>query len=73
MLVVRASEVGEIHNFVIGVVAALAEVKSVETVLVLDEVFERPFLLPIDLPSRETQGKQLGLTRYTRARDGRGS
>ncbi|EMQ96758.1 Lrp/AsnC family transcriptional regulator [Paeniglutamicibacter gangotriensis] len=73
MLVVRASEVGEIHNFVIGVVAALAEVKSVETVLVLDEVFERPFLLPIDLPSRETQGKQLGLTRYTRAREGRGS
>ncbi|MEX1078367.1 MAG: Lrp/AsnC family transcriptional regulator [Homoserinimonas sp.] len=66
MLVIRAPEVGAIHDFVIGVIAALTEVKSVETVLVLDEVFERPFLLPSDLPVRENQNTQLGLTRFTR-------
>jgi len=71
MLVIRAPEVGAIHDFVIGVIAALSEVKSVETVLVLDEVFERPFLLPSDLPVRETQNAQLGLTRFTRAAAGR--
>ena len=71
MLVIRASEVGAIHDFVIGVIAALSEVNSVETVLVLDEVFERPFLLPSDLPVRETQNTQLGLTRFTRAGAGR--
>lgn len=71
MLVIRAPEVGAIHDFVIGVIAALTEVKSVETVLVLDEVFERPFLLPSDLPSRETANTQLGLTRFTRTGVGR--
>lgn len=73
MLVIRAPEVGAIHDFVIGVIAALTEVKSVETVLVLDEVFERPFLLPSDLPARQSQGTQLGLTRFTRAGAGRAS
>ena len=71
MLVIRAPDVGAIHDFVIGVVAALSEVKSVETVLVLDEVFERPFLLPSDLPSRDTQKTQFGLTRFTRTSAGR--
>lgn len=70
MLLIRAGEVGAIHDFVIGVLAALPEVKSVETVLVLDEVFKRPFLLPSDLPPREPAA-QLGLTRFTRARAGR--
>lgn len=76
MLVIRAPEVGAIHDFVIGVLAALDEVKSVETVLVLDEVYDRPFLLPTDLPQRRQAGTQLGLTRFTRAgagRDGLGS
>jgi DNA-binding Lrp family transcriptional regulator len=71
MLVIRAPEVGAIHDFVIGVIAALSEVKSVETVLVLDEVFERPFLLPSDLPARDAQNPQFGLTRFTRTASGR--
>lgn len=66
MLLVRANEVGAIHDFVIGTLAALPEVKSVETVLVLDEIFDRPFLLPSDLPPREPATAQIGLTRFTR-------
>ncbi|WP_234407292.1 Lrp/AsnC family transcriptional regulator [Microterricola viridarii] len=73
MLLIRGDEVGAIHDFVIGVLAALAEVKSVETVLVLDEVFQRPYLLPTDLPSREQSGTQLGMTRFTRANPSRAS
>jgi Lrp/AsnC family transcriptional regulator, leucine-responsive regulatory protein len=71
MLLIRGDEVGAIHDFVIGVLAALPEVKSVETVLVLDEVFQRPYLLPNDLPAREPQSAQLGLTRFTRVSAGR--
>ncbi|SDR97515.1 Lrp/AsnC family transcriptional regulator [Microterricola viridarii] len=73
MLLIRGDEVGAIHDFVIGVLAALPEVKSVETVLVLDEVFQRPYLLPSDLPPREPAGAQLGMTRFTRANPGRAS
>lgn len=71
MLLIRGTEVGAIHDFVIGVLAALPEVKSVETVLVLDEIFDRPFLLPSDLPPREQPVAQLGLTRFTRVNPSR--
>ncbi len=71
MLLVRANEVGAIHDFVIGTLASLPEVKSVETVLVLDEIFDRPFLLPSDLPPREPASAQIGLTRFTRAHPSR--
>ncbi|RZU63813.1 AsnC family transcriptional regulator [Microterricola gilva] len=73
MLLIRGDEVGAIHAFVIGVLAALPEVKSVETVLVLDEVFQRPYLLPTDLPPRDEEVAQLGLTRFTRVNPGRAS
>lgn len=71
MLLIRGDEVGAIHAFVIGVLAALPEVKSVETVLVLDEVFQRPYLLPTDLPPRTEQVTQMGLTRFTRVNQSR--
>lgn len=67
MLLIRGGDVGTIHEFVIGDLAALPEVKSVETVLVLDEVFQRPYLLPTDLTDRETVDAGMGLMRFTRA------
>ena len=60
---------------VIGVVAPLPEVKSVETVLVLDEVLQRPYLLPTDLTAREEGVAEMGLMRFTHTnpnRPGRG-
>jgi DNA-binding Lrp family transcriptional regulator len=65
MLLVRAGDVGSIHDFVIGVIALLPEVKSVETVLVLDEVMQRPYLLPTDLVAREQSVAEMGLMRFT--------
>ncbi|NYJ19392.1 DNA-binding Lrp family transcriptional regulator [Leifsonia psychrotolerans] len=73
MLLIRGDEVGAIHDFVIGVLASLPEVKSVETVLVLDEIFDRPFLLPSDLPPRMPPVAPLGLTRFTRVNPSRTS
>jgi len=67
MLLIRAGDVGTIHEFVIGEIAALPQVKSVETVLVLDEVFQRPYLLPTDLPERPSADAGMGLMRFTRA------
>ncbi|MGV8876026.1 MAG: Lrp/AsnC family transcriptional regulator [Rhodoglobus sp.] len=66
MLLIRGHEVGAIHDFIVGVLSVLPEVKSLETVLVLDEVFQRPYLLPSDLPEREREPAQHGLTRFTR-------
>lgn len=65
MLLIRAADVGSVHDFVIGVVAPLPEVKSVETVLVLDEVLQRPYLLPTDLQVREQAVSEMGLMRFT--------
>lgn len=67
MLTIRAGDVTSIHEFVVGGIAVLPEVKSVETVLVLDEVFRRPYLLPTDLPDRAAAVSPVGLTRFTRA------
>ena len=67
MLLIRGHEVGAIHDFIVGVLSVLPEVKSLETVLVLDEVFQRPYLLPSDIAEREQEPAQLGLTRFTRA------
>ena len=67
MLLIRANEVGTIHEFVIGTIASLPQVKSLETVLVLDEVFQRPYLLPTDLRDPGPVDSGMGLMRFTRA------
>ncbi len=72
MLLIREREVADVHEFVTSVVAARPEIKSVVSVVVLDEVISRPFLLPTDIPERADQGGRLGMTRFTRAADGRG-
>ena len=42
MLLVRSVDIGGVHAFVTGVVAARPEVKSVVSVVVLDEVVRKP-------------------------------
>lgn len=73
MLVIRAEDVSAVHEFVTGVVGIRTEVKAVVSVVVLDEVVRRPFLLPTDLPDREPHAARLGMTRWTRPSEGRGS
>lgn len=70
MLLVRGRDVAEVHEFVTEVLSALPEIKAVESVLVMDEVVSRAFLLPQDLPGTTTGSPQLGMTRFIRASDG---
>ncbi|MBY0688143.1 Lrp/AsnC family transcriptional regulator [Microbacterium marinilacus] len=70
MLLIRATDVGGVHDFATGVVAGLPEVKAVVSVVVLDEVVRRPYVLPADLPERPSVAR-LGMTRWTRAAEGR--
>ena len=70
MLLIRATDVSGVHEFSTGVIAQLPEVRTVVSVVVLDEVVRRSFLLPSDLPEREPQAP-LGMTRWTPASPGR--
>jgi Lrp/AsnC family leucine-responsive transcriptional regulator len=71
MLIIRSVDIGGVHDFVTGVVAARPEVKSVVSVVVLDEVVRRSFLLPSDIPDRSSESNRLGMTRFTSAGNGR--
>jgi Lrp/AsnC family leucine-responsive transcriptional regulator len=71
MLVIRSVDIGGVHEFVTGVVAARPEVKSVVSVVVLDEVVRKSFLLPTDIPDRSSGSNRLGMTRFTSAANGR--
>lgn len=73
MLLIRGAGVDSVHAFVVGVIAALPQVKSVETVLVLDEVFDRGSLLPTDIPDRRDVAAERGLLRFTRTNPDRPS
>ena len=66
MMLIRAVDVGGVHEFVTNVVAIRPEVKSVVSVVVLDEVVRKPYLLPTDIPRRPQQAARLGMTRWTR-------
>lgn len=72
MLMIRAGDIGGVHDFVTGTLAARPEVKSIVSVVVLDEIVNRSFLLPSDIPDRSSESSRLGMTRFTRAADGRG-
>jgi Lrp/AsnC family leucine-responsive transcriptional regulator len=68
MLLVRARDVAEVHHFVTEVLSLLPEIRAVESVLVMDEVLRRPYLLPSDVPQAPpTPGGQVGMTRFIRA------
>lgn len=66
MLVVRSVDVETMQSLVIGTIAALPQVTRLETVMVLGEVFRRPYVLPADIPEREAIAANAGLMRYTR-------
>ncbi|WP_156762147.1 Lrp/AsnC family transcriptional regulator [Microbacterium karelineae] len=70
MLLVRAPDVSGVHVFTTDVIAGLPEVRTIVSVVVLDEVVRRPFILPTDLPDRQGSAK-LGMTRWTPAVEGR--
>lgn len=70
MVLVRATDVGGVHVFATGVIAMLPEVRTVVSVVVLDEVVRKPFVLPTDIPERE-ESARLGMTRWTPAAEGR--
>lgn len=63
MLMLRAADVADVHDFVIGVLSALPEIRAVETVLVLDEVLHRPYLLPAEA-AVGTRSGHVGMTRF---------
>ncbi|MCU1530369.1 MAG: Lrp/AsnC family transcriptional regulator [Frondihabitans sp.] len=73
MLLVRSVDIGGVHDFVTGVVAARPEVKSVVSVVVLDEVVRKSYVLPSDIPDRSGESNRLGMTRFTTAGNGRDS
>ena len=66
MLMIRATDVSGVHDFSTGVIAQLTEVRTVVSVVILDEVVRRSYILPTDIPDREPTG-QLGMTRWTPA------
>ncbi|MBC7591203.1 MAG: Lrp/AsnC family transcriptional regulator [Salinibacterium sp.] len=66
MLLIRAVDVSGVHEFATGVVAIRPEVKAVVSVVVLDEVIRKPYLLPSDIPRRPQHAARLGMTRWTR-------
>jgi Lrp/AsnC family transcriptional regulator, leucine-responsive regulatory protein len=70
MLLVRGRDVAEVHEFVTEVLSVLPEIKAVESVLVMDEVVSRAYLLPDDIPAVAPAGQPLGMTRFVRAGDG---
>ncbi|MDO5662094.1 MAG: Lrp/AsnC family transcriptional regulator [Brachybacterium sp.] len=72
MLLVRARDVRGVHEFTTGVIALLPQVRTVVSVVVLDEVVQRPYILPTDLPERPTSAG-LGMTRWTPVAEGRGA
>lgn len=71
MLLIRSVDIGGVHDFVTGVVAARPEVKSVVSVVVLDEVVRKSYVLPSDIPDRSGTSNRLGMTRFTTAGNGR--
>lgn len=67
MLLIRATDVGGVHEFATDVIAQLPEVRTVVSVVILDEVIRRPFVLPSDIPERDHAEAPLGMTRWTPA------
>ncbi|MGH8967532.1 MAG: Lrp/AsnC family transcriptional regulator [Actinomycetes bacterium] len=66
MLLVRARDVAEVHHFVTDVLSLLPEIVAVESVLVMDEVVRRPYLLPDDVPPAPAPTQPVGMTRFIR-------
>ncbi|MFG2561131.1 Lrp/AsnC family transcriptional regulator [Streptomyces sp. NPDC048496] len=77
MIQIRVPDVGAVHRLVTDRLANVPAVRATETVIILDEVLRRPYVLPSDPGSVEpppdtgTGGNQFGMTRFIRAAEGR--
>lgn len=80
MIQIRVPDVGAVHRLVTERLASLPAVRATETVIILDEVLRRPYVLPVEprpaAPADQAAGSgvagQLGMTRFIRAAEGRG-
>jgi DNA-binding Lrp family transcriptional regulator len=80
MIQIRVPDVGAVHRLVTERLASLPAVRATETVIILDEVLRRPYVLPVEprpaAPTDQATGAgvavQLGMTRFIRAAEGRG-
>ncbi len=64
MMMIRSVDIGEVHAFVTTTIASMPEVVRTETVVVLDEVVRRSFLLPHERATGEVSGLPVGMTRF---------
>jgi Lrp/AsnC family leucine-responsive transcriptional regulator len=81
MIQIRVPDVGAVHRLVTEQLAPIPAVRATETVVILDEVLRRPYVLPSaprspESPSSTSPGapaaSQFGMTRFIRAAEGRG-
>jgi DNA-binding Lrp family transcriptional regulator len=80
MIQIRVPDVGAVHRLVTERLANVPAVRATETVIILDEVLRRPYVLPSDsrqlepthgAPAGAPGASQFGMTRFIRAADGR--
>lgn len=76
MIQVRMADVAAVHAMVTERLANIPAVKATETVFILDEVLQRPYILPSDRPVRRTPAPEpsevpLGKMRFVGAAEGR--
>jgi hypothetical protein len=80
MIQIRVPDVGAVHRLVTEQLAPVPAVRATETVIILDEVMRRPYVLPTGPAATASPAAgtgagagatQLGMTRFIRAADGR--
>jgi len=78
MIQIRVPDVGAVHRLVTEQLAPVPAVRATETVIILDEVMRRPYVLPsgptftpAPTGSGAPSATQFGMTRFIRAADGR--
>jgi DNA-binding Lrp family transcriptional regulator len=75
MIQIRVPDVGAVHRLVTEQLAHVPAVRATETVIILDEVMRRPYVLPTGPAATASPAApgatQFGMTRFIRAADGR--
>jgi hypothetical protein len=80
MIQIRVPDVGAVHRLVTEQLANVPAVRATETVIILDEVLRRPYVLPSNprlagpppaAPQSAPGTSQFGMTRFIRAAEGR--
>ena len=78
MIQIRVPDVGAVHRLVTEKLSPIPAVRATETVIILDEVMRRPYVLPAvhstqteTAPDATSETAQFGMTRFIRAAEGR--